>query len=125
MDFVYLLAEDSVCTALPEEVGQIADIVRVAVTILKIAVPVLLIIWGMLDLGKAVMAQKEDEIKKGQQTFIKRLIAAALVFFIVTIVGLVIKLIGGDQNGTWSCAKCFIDTECTFEYESPNADEEE
>lgn len=120
IDLVNVLAK---CN-LPVETYDIAKITSMAVTILKIAVPVLLIIWGMLDLGKAVMAQKEDEIKKGQQTFIKRLVAAALVFFIVTIVGLVIKLIGGDKDGAWGCAKCFINGGCTesdFEYDSTSS----
>ena len=50
------------------------------------------------DLGKAVIAQKEDEIKKGQSTFIKRLIAAAFVFFVVVIVKLLVSLLA-DNSG--------------------------
>lgn len=96
-------------TGIPD---QLAHIIALAVKIIQIVVPILLIIWGMLDLGKAVMAQKEDEIKKGQQTFVKRLIAAAIVFFIVTIVKLVIGIVAGDgdtENGginsdsIWGC----------------------
>jgi len=30
---------------------------------IKIVVPILLIIWGMLDFAKSVIAKKEDEIK--------------------------------------------------------------
>lgn len=79
---------------------QIAHIIALIVLIIKIAVPILLIIWGMLDLGKAVMAQKEDEIKKGQQTFIKRLIAAAIVFFVVVIAEFLVVLLAGKDEGT-------------------------
>ncbi len=79
------------------------------VTLIKIGVPILLIIFGMLDLGKAVMAQKEDEIKKGWQTFIKRMIAAAIVFFVVVIVQLVLSLVAGDDNdNVWNCVNCFV-----------------
>ena len=53
------------------------------------------------------MAQKEDEIKKGQQTFIKRIVAAAIVFFIVTIVQLVMGLVAGDE-GIWTCVDAII-----------------
>ena len=35
----------------------------------------------MIDLGKAIMAQKEDEIKKGQALFVKRLNFRKLLFF--------------------------------------------
>lgn len=79
---------------------EIAHIIGLAIQVIKIAVPILLIIWGMLDLGKAVMAQKEDEIKKGQQTFIKRLIAAAIVFFVVVIAEFLVGLLAGSDSQT-------------------------
>ena len=37
--------------------------------LLKIAVPIVLIIVGSLDLFKGITAQKDDEIKKGQKIF--------------------------------------------------------
>ena len=79
------------------------------VDLIKIGVPILLIIFGMLDLGKAVLAQKEDEIKKSQQMFVKRLLSAALVFFVVVIVELVFNLVARDEKaGIWNCVDCFI-----------------
>jgi len=80
------------------ELVQILGIVRTALTIIQIAVPILLIIMGSLDLMKAVMAGKEDEIKKGQNTFVKRAIAAVIVFFIPLIVGLIMGLITIDTD---------------------------
>ena len=53
--------------------GTFPYIISSIVTVIKIAVPILLIIFGMLDLGKAVVAAKEDEIKKGQQQAQKKL----------------------------------------------------
>lgn len=87
------------CVQVPQ---QIINIVSTVINVLKIAIPVILIVYGMLDLGKAVMAQKEDEIKAAQQIFIKRIIAAVLVFLIVAIVQLVMGLIG--EGETWQCA---------------------
>lgn len=115
MNLVNVLAFE--CSALPVEAESIATISRTIIMLIQIVVPVLLIIWGMLDLGKAVMAQKDDEIKKGQQTFVKRLVAAAIVFFIVTIVGLAVKLVAPKNEGAniMGCAKCFInDSNCNF-----------
>src|SRR5574344_1741872 len=90
--------------------SKIPNIVATVISVIQFAVPILLIIWGMLDLGKAVMAQKEDEIKKGQQTFIKRLIAAAIVFFVVVIVKLVVGMVGGTDvdTGSGSCFDYFV-----------------
>ena len=83
------------------------------ITLIKIGVPVLLVIFGMLDLGKAVMAQKEDEIKKGWQTFVKRIVAAVVVFLVVFIVQIVFNLVANDQSGqTWDCVNCFINNDC-------------
>lgn len=92
--------------------SKLAFLVALAIRVIQIGVPVLLIIWGMLDLGKAVMAQKEDEIKKGTNTFIKRLVAAVIVFFVITIVRLLVGLFAdnNDTNGAdkksqslWDC----------------------
>ena len=67
------------CSEFP---NQLVNLVHDVILIIQILVPIGLIIWGMLDLGKAVIAQKDDEIKKGQQTLIKRITAAAIVFFV-------------------------------------------
>ncbi len=83
-----------------------------AVLIIKVVVPILLIIFGMLDLGKAVVASKEDEIKKGQQTFIKRVITAVIVFFVVQVVQIVVRFVAGrDATSVSGCLNCFISGE--------------
>ena len=92
--------------------GQIINIVSTLITVIKFGVPILLIIFGMLDLGKAVVASKEDEIKKGQQMFIKRVIAAILVFFVIVVVQLVVNLATdndtGENKNIWDCVDVFI-----------------
>ena len=87
---------------------MIPKIISLVVTLIKIGVPILLIIFGMLDLGKAVMAQKEDEIKKSQQMFLRRLLSAALVFFVVVIVQVLFNLVAKKETGVWNCISCFI-----------------
>jgi len=89
--------------------GIFPQVVSVVVTVIKIGIPILLIILGMIDLGKAVMAQKEDEIKKGQALFVKRLIGAILVFLVVFIVQIIVRFIAsGDNSNISSCINCFI-----------------
>jgi len=83
-----------------DEMITIMEVVKSVLTIIQIAVPILLIIMGSLDLMKAVMAGKEDEIKKAQGTFVKRAIAAVIVFFIPLIVSLVIGLLPADQTSS-------------------------
>lgn len=76
------------------------------VTIVKIAVPILLIVMGSIDFMKAVMAGKEDEIKKSQGTFVKRAIAAVIVFFVPTVVGVMLSLLEQDSIKNNNCFIC-------------------
>ena len=94
--------------------GSIPYIVSTIVLIIKIVVPVLLIIFGMLDLGKAVVASKEEEIKKGQQLFIKRAISAVIVFFVIQIVQIIVRFVSGNDNTIAQCFNCFIHGEAAM-----------
>lgn len=88
--------------------------ISTVVSLIKVVIPVILVIYGMLDLGRAVASQKEEEIKKGQKTFFLRLIAAVIVFFVVAIVQLILGLVGGDEdhNSDWGCFNCFVNGKC-------------
>ncbi len=88
---------------------KIPNTVHTVILVIQIAVPVVLVIMGMLDLFKAITAQKDDEIKKGQQMFVKRLIAAALVFFVIAVVKLLFSFVAEDKNGNMiDCVNCFL-----------------
>lgn len=91
--------------------GMIPNTISLVIKIIWIIVPILLVIFGLLDLAKAVMAQKEDEIKKGQQTLIKRAIAAVIVFFVIPLVQLIIKFVSGEDDTVMSCFNCFVNGE--------------
>ena len=109
MNLIQILGMEWCDPRMTPEIESIQSIVSTIILAIQIAIPVLLIIFGMLDLGKAVVASKEDEIKKGQQLFIKRLISAALVFFVIFIVKVLVNLVAsGSSNEIWSCADRFI-----------------
>lgn len=91
--------------SLPYKVLELSNFV---VDVMQVAVPVILVLMGTVDLVKAVASQKEDEIKKAQGIFIKRLIMGALVFFVVVIVKLLVSVIG-NTDGIWGCVECFVD----------------
>ena len=93
---------------------KIPNTVHTIILVIKIAAPVLIIVFGMMDLLKGIMAQKEEEIKKGQQTFIKRLIVGASIFFVVTLVQILISFVGdNDKKSIMDCSNCFINGNCT------------
>ena len=55
-------------------------------TIFKVAIPLLIIGYGMFDLGKAVVGSKDDDIKTASKRLMYRAIAGVLIFFVPTIV---------------------------------------
>ena len=74
--------------------------------VIQIGIPIILIIMGSIDLGKAVLSSDDKEIKASTSRLIKRVIAAIAVFFVVTIVKLVMgwaATYSGDQGANlWS-----------------------
>ena len=84
---------------------DIVTIIRKVVDIIKILIPIGLILFGLLDLGKAVIAGKEDEMKKFQGALIKRVIYAVVVFLVVQIVVFATGLVGSsDWQDCWRAA---------------------
>lgn len=61
--------------------------------ILQIGIPILLIVMGSIDLGKAVLSSDDKEIKGATGKLIKRCIAAVAIFFVTTIVSLLMGLL--------------------------------
>jgi len=93
------------------EAAEILQFIGWILYIFKIAIPLLLIVWGSIDLGKAVVAQKEDEIKQATQILVKRAIFGVVIFFLPTIVGLIFNLIGqfSDVKDSYEvCRACIV-----------------
>lgn len=88
----------------------IPKITNLVVTLIKIAIPIILIIFGMIDLAKAVMSNDEKEMKGAQTKLIKRVIYAVLVFLVVSIVQLVFSVLAGNEasdDNVTGCIACF------------------
>lgn len=83
--------------------------------ILQIGIPIILIILGTLDLGKAVISSDDKSVKEAQSKLIKRCIYAILVFFIVTLVNLLFSMVGtiagDDAPGLQSWSECWSNPE--------------
>lgn len=88
-----------------QDLLTIIGIAKKILLILQIAIPIGLLIFGTIDLGKAVMAGDEKEIKSATGLLIKRVVAAVAVFLLVLIVSVVTGWVGGDEWKTcWSAA---------------------
>ena len=88
-----------------QDLLTIIGIAKKILTILQIAIPIALLIFGTIDLGKAVMAGDEKEIKSATGVLIKRVVAAVAVFLLILIVSVVTGWVGGDEWKTcWRAA---------------------
>lgn len=90
-DYIYLL----------DHCGGLLPILRVIalfIKILMILIPIALILFGTIDLGRAVIESDEKKVKEAQKRLIQRFIYAALIFFIPMLVGVIMNLVaqGGE-----------------------------
>ncbi len=118
MDLFYVLEGDSTLCGNILVPNELFNLVSTIIQMIKIVVPILLIIWGMLDFAKSVVAKKEEDIKKYQKAFVSRLISALVVFLIVVIVQFAVNLVSSveeqsNEDGqtitdVWGCTKKFI-----------------
>lgn len=102
------------CGNLEKIPAPIPKFTSFAYNALKILTPVVLIIMGMFELMKSIMAGKEDEMKKTQTSFVKKLLIAALVFILASIVQFVVKFTAKseDSGPLISCMECFLNDNC-------------
>ena len=83
---------------------QMFYFINMLVKILCYVVPAILILMLTIDVFKNVMSGDEGYIKKNMKVFIKRIIFAALIFFIPMIVNIAFGLLGSMNV---SAAKCY------------------
>lgn len=76
-----------------DDANSIRSLINTIMTYVKIIVPILLIVFGCLDFGKAVIASDQEALKKAQSAFVKRVIAAVLIFFLPMLINLVMDII--------------------------------
>ena len=108
MTSLFLIGATDACGGLLPLVNVVVSLIKVVM----IVIPIALIIFGTIDLGKAVIASDEKEVKAAQGRLIKRFIYAALIFFVPMLVGVVMNIVsaGGEGDttsweGCWQAAK--------------------
>ena len=87
----------------------VAQMTSTFITIIRIAVPILLVISGMISFLKVTYASNvDDQMKKAKSKLINNIMAAAIIFFVFSIANFAVSLVAGPNNRFTSCAKCFI-----------------
>lgn len=106
LNLVSILADVDTASICSDDLNQLWHVLGVAFKFLLVGIPVILVIMGLIDLGKAVMAGKDDEIKAAQKMLIKRILYTVVAFLLLVIVIGVINLVDTtDSKGVTECLK--------------------
>jgi len=76
------------------------QILQDILNVIRIAVPILLIVLGSVDMGTAVVSDDKDSMKKAGSKLVKRCIAAVAIFFIPLIVNLLVGIFEDSKGIT-------------------------
>ena len=99
------------------DVSIIPNLISTIVTIVEFAIPAVLIVLGMIDLGKAVTSNDEKQMKEAQKILIKRVVYAVLIFFVVAIVKFAFSALApktnvgseaNEKSNITNCIDCFV-----------------
>ena len=86
--------------------SQVWQFIGKIVLILKIVIPIMLIVLGIIGLGKAVLADDDKEVKTQVNRLITKFIAAVVIFFIPSIVSACFGLVNGFSDVKPDYAVC-------------------
>ncbi len=77
--------------------------------IVKIIVPLLLIIFGTIDFGKAIAASKDDSVAKAGKMLVLRIVIGIVIFLVPTVVNFVFQLVGHGNTSYNECRICIFE----------------
>ena len=87
---------------------RLVNFINTILNYVKILVPVALIALGSFDIGRAVFAGNEDDMKKATKTFVRRLIIAVIIMFSPLLVNFMINVVNDATSSGYS-GTCGID----------------
>lgn len=94
------ITETDVGTANCDDIfgGKFGKYLTNAIRIMRYAVPLLLIGLSIADFFKALASQDDSQIKKAISTFKTRAIIGLLIFFVPTLINLILKMSGLSET---------------------------
>ena len=93
------------------------QVIGYIIVIIKILVPIILIVLGSIDLGKASISQDEKALKDAVTKFCKRILIGLIIFFIPTILDFFLSLVSGVSDIADKFRPC---TECVLNPDDPS-----
>ena len=91
--------------------SSVWQIVGYALFVLKVLIPVVIIIFGIIDLVKALTANKDDAINSAAKSILMRVIVGIVIFFVPTIIRTVLRLVNEASpylSKASACEECLL-----------------
>lgn len=90
------------------QTSAIWQLVGYAILILKILVPIVIIIFGIIDFAKAVVNEKDDNISTAAGMLLRRILIGIFILFIPTIVSMIFNAIAASSEAMQAGEACNI-----------------
>lgn len=91
-----------------EDVKALMDDFNRYYRLIEVIIPILIILFGSIDLTKAVLNQDKDAMQKSIQAFVKRCIAGLAIYFLPLIIEVLLSLPGLPDAESVLCGIAFI-----------------
>lgn len=97
-------------------------ILGLAINIIKIIVPLILIITGVITLSKTIFTGKDDDLKSSALTLVKKAVAGVIIFLLPTALDYAFDtLVGYDDSSFTACTECMLNPDnCQIPTEDPD-----
>lgn len=95
------------------EILRVIWFLLVIIDIVKIVIPIIIIILGIIAFSKSAVTNDEKEQQKNTKLFVKRLLTAVLIFTIPWIVDVLMRTLADllEDNGVTSYLECWINAD--------------
>ena len=90
---------------------KVFQVIGYILMLIKIIVPLILIILGSIDFGKASMSGDDKAVKDAAVQFAKRVLIGLIVFFVPTVLDFFLSLVNGVSDTAAKFSEC---TNCIF-----------
>ena len=91
------------------EASNLLQVLGYIIIIFKVAIPLIIIVLGMMDFGKAVVSEKDEDIKKQAIKLGRRALAGLVIFFIPTVIYWIFDGVTGANNEDLKkCKECIF-----------------
>lgn len=89
------------------------------ISVIKIGVPLIIIVFGMIDFGRAVVSSDDKATSSAAKSLIQRLIAGIVIFLIPSFFLGTMNILFKEEMDSYdnlSCVKCILHvSECDFD----------